>query len=55
MNRWQLMEILKGNKKATTKDIHEIENMDNTELKEAVIEIALAVKRQDFNYSELAI
>lgn len=55
MNRWQLMEILKGNKKATTKDIHEIEKMDIEELREAVIEIALAVKRQDFNYSELAI
>ena len=55
MNRWQLMEILKGNKKATTKDMHEIEKMDNTELKEAVIEIVLAVNRQEFNYSDLAI
>ena len=55
MNRWQLIEILKGNKKATVEDINKIEKMDIVELREAIIEIVLAVNRQDFNYSKLAI
>lgn len=55
MNRWQLFEILKGNKEATVEDINNIEKMDNTEAKEAIIEIVYAIKNKKLDYSFLSI
>ena len=57
MNRWQLNNILKGNhrKNITMETVKDIENMEDEEVKEAVLELMTEIARNNVNYSRLAI
>lgn len=49
MNKWELFETLKGSRTAATDDVKEIEQMNEIEIKEAVIEYILLQSRQEWS------
>lgn len=57
MNRWQLNNILKGNhrKEITMETVNDIENMEDEEIREAVLELMTEIARNNMNYNQLAI
>ena len=56
MNKWQLINILKGNhrKEITMQTVDDIENMDSDEVKEAILELMTEIARNN-SYEKLAI